>query len=224
MELEHVKLVGAWPSPFSFRVKMALKMKRIEFEYVEEDVLNKSDLLLKSNPIHKKIPVLIHNDKPVCESLVILEYIDEIWNNNNTCLILPQDPYQRATARFWAKFIDEKVLQTAVKISDAKGKHYEELYEELKLDENELKGQDFFGGESVGYLDVVAFSIIYWIRLANEIKQSELISEHKLPVLYKWMEKMKEIELVKELLPPRDQFLSLMAARMQMEPPKAGSR
>ncbi|WCJ20426.1 glutathione S-transferase tau 7 [Euphorbia peplus] len=205
MELEQVKLVGAWPSPFSFRIQMALKIKGIEFEYIEEDLSNKSDLLLKYNPIFRKIPVLIHNGKPVCESLVILEYIDEIWNNNS-CLILPQGPYQRASARFWAKFIDEKVLKTAMKIGDAN----EGLYEELKLMEKELKGQDLFGGESIGYLDMVAFSIIYWIQLANEVKKSQFITEHKLPLLYKWMERMKLTDLVKELLPPKDQLISLM--------------
>jgi glutathione S-transferase len=110
MSGETVKLLGYWASPVALRVKWTLKLKEIEYEYVEEDLANKSPLLLEYNPVHKKIPVLVHGGKPLAESLVILEYLDETWKRNP---ILPEDPYERAQARFWARFVDEKVIQQA---------------------------------------------------------------------------------------------------------------
>ena len=103
---EDLKLLGLPLSPFVISVRMALNMKGVSYEYVDEDLSNKSELLLKSNPVHKKVPVLIHNGKPICESLVILQYVDELFAGRS---ILPTDPYERATASFWAAYAGDKV-------------------------------------------------------------------------------------------------------------------
>jgi glutathione S-transferase len=104
---DEVVLLDFWPSMFGMRVRVALAEKGIKYESKEDDLWNKSDLLLKMNPVHKKIPVLIHNGKPVCESLIIVQYIDEVWNDKSP--LLPSDPYRRAHAKFWADFVDQKV-------------------------------------------------------------------------------------------------------------------
>ena len=79
------------------------------YHCIEQDLQNKSELLLSMNPVYKSIPVLIHNNKPVCESLIIVQYIDEVWNQNNTYPLLPCDSYHKAQALFWADFVNKKL-------------------------------------------------------------------------------------------------------------------
>nr|AFK41515.1 unknown [Lotus japonicus] len=160
---EEVKLLGATGSPFVCRVQIALKLKGVEYKFIEENLRNKSELLLKYNPVHKKVPVFVHNEKPIAESLVILEYIEETWKGNP---ILPTDPYQRALARFWSKFIDDKVVTAAWKsvfTADEKEreKNIQESFEALQFLENELKDKKFFGGEEFGFVDITAVFIAF---------------------------------------------------------------
>ncbi|KAK1588148.1 hypothetical protein Q3G72_020233 [Acer saccharum] len=104
--LGEVVLLDCWVSPFCMRVKIALAEKGVEYEARAEDLFGgKSDLLLASNPIYKKIPVLLHNGKPLCESTVIVGYINETWSSPP---LLPTSAYGRAQAQFWADFIDKK--------------------------------------------------------------------------------------------------------------------
>ena len=102
-----VKLYAVAGSPYVCRVKIALSMQGIKYENIEEQLGNISADVIKYNPVHKKVPVLVHNGNAISESLVIVEYIDDVWKG---VPLLPQDPYDKAVARFWAKFIDDKVI------------------------------------------------------------------------------------------------------------------
>ena len=107
---KEVKLLGAWPSPFVMRCRIALHIKSVDYEFIQETMQPKSELLLKSNPVYKKIPVLLHNHLPICESLIILHYIDEAFSSGSAPSLLPSHPYDRAIHRFWAAYIDDKVF------------------------------------------------------------------------------------------------------------------
>ncbi|KAJ8635160.1 hypothetical protein MRB53_009427 [Persea americana] len=213
---EEVKLFGAWGSPFSRRVELALRLKGIEYEYIEEDLSNKSPLLLKYNPVHKKIPVLVHNGKPIAESMVILEYIDETWKQNP---LLPQDPHERAMARFWAKFFEEKCMMQVWMTCWSKGneqeKHMQEAMESLKTLETALQGKKFFGGEAIGLVDIACMFLAYWLELIQQVVGIVLIDEEKLPMLHQWAQELVNTSVVKESLPPRDKLLAFFKARKE---------
>ncbi|XP_020226480.1 probable glutathione S-transferase [Cajanus cajan] len=210
---EEVKVLGKWSSPFSNRVVLSLKLKGVAYKYSEEDFANKSDDLLKYNPIHKKVPVLIHKGNPLPESLVIVEYIDDTWTNNP---LLPQDPYERALARFWSKTLDDKILPALWNAcwSDEKGrdKAVEEALEALKILQEALKDKRFFGGETIGLVDIAANFIGYWVAILQEIAGLELLTIEKFPKLYKWSQEFVNHPVIKESLPPRDKLFAFFKA------------
>ncbi|XP_062168159.1 glutathione S-transferase U8-like [Alnus glutinosa] len=205
---DEVVLFGIWGSPFSRRVEIALQLKGVEYKYIEEDLANKSPSLLQYNPIHKKVPVLVHSGKPIVESQVILEYIDETWQGYP---ILPKDPYERAVARFWAKFIDEKCLPEILKACWGEKKEHEKAVKEvdelLKVLENEVKEKRFFGGQSIGMVDIVANIIGFWRRACEEGSGVELLTREKFPKLRNWIDKFVSSSVIKKNLPPRDKLV-----------------
>lgn len=119
METDEVILLDYWPSPFGARTRIALAEKGIiSYEHkTESDLANKSPLLMEMNPIHQKIPVLIHKGKPICESDIIIQYIDQVWKDGCSPNLLPVDPYHRAKARFLVDFIDKMVSSSPLHFS-----------------------------------------------------------------------------------------------------------
>ncbi|PHU07009.1 putative glutathione S-transferase [Capsicum chinense] len=208
--MAEVQLLGYWASPFSKRVEIALKLKGIQYEYIEEDIpINKSPRVVKYNPIYKKIPVFLHDGKSIAESLLILEYIDETWKEGTP--LLPNDPYQRAMARFWAKFMDEKCLPEMLKLCyesnyEVRMKAKGELHELLKLLENELiKDNTNLFGE---YIEIVSILITYWIGIIEEAVQVDILKKEEFPNICGWADKLMSRSFIKESrLPPRDKLL-----------------
>src|SRR6185437_8532695 len=59
------------------------------------------------------VPTLIHDDKVIPESNVILEYLDEAFPQP---ALAPRDPYGRAKMRLWTKQLDEDIHDASAAI------------------------------------------------------------------------------------------------------------
>ncbi|KAI3857079.1 hypothetical protein MKW92_036625 [Papaver armeniacum] len=197
---DEVVLLDFWPSMFGMRVRVALALKGIKYEYKEENLGEKSPLLLKMNPIHKKIPVLIHNGKPISESLIIVEYIDEVWNEKSP--LLPSDPYQKSQAKFWADYVDKKIYDSGKKIWASKGEDQEnakkEFIEILKVLEGELGEKPYFGGDKIGFVDVALVPFYTWFYTYEKCGKFSI--EEECPKIVSWAKKCLEIESVSQSL------------------------
>lgn len=201
---DEVILLDYWVSPFGMRVRIALAEKGIKHEYREEDLRNKSPLLLQMNPVHKKIPVLIHNGKPICESLIAVQYIDEVWNEKSP--LLPSDPYQRSQARFWADYVDKKIYEVGRNLWTKKGEEQEaakkEFIEALKLLEQELGDKTYFGGDKLGFVDVALIPFYTWFKGYETFGNINV--EKECPKFIAWAKRCMQVESVSKSLPDQD--------------------
>ncbi|KAJ9179795.1 hypothetical protein P3X46_008116 [Hevea brasiliensis] len=220
MDSQEVILLSAWFSPYALRVQWALKLKGIPYQVFEEDVYSKSPLLLKHNPVNRKVPVLLHQCKAIVDSLRIIEYIDETWNHSP--LLMPQDPYDKAMARFWADFTEEKlhkaIRRTKVFKGEEKEREVNQAKEALQVLDGLLKGKEFFGGDSIGYLDIALGWVTVWLEVFEELACVRVFESEKYTHIYKWMHKFVQLQVIKETLPPKDKLLTVLQSYGQSSP------
>lgn len=103
-------LYNYWRSSASYRVRIALGLKQLPYEYVAVNILNRdhrTDAYLARNPL-AQVPTLEVTDdrgvvRPLTQSLAIIEYLDEQFPNPP---LLPGDLYLRAHARSLAETIN----------------------------------------------------------------------------------------------------------------------
>jgi len=158
-------LLDVFGSPFAQRVHITLAEKGLAYERAEQDLAAKGDLLRRSNPVHGKVPVLLHAGRPVCESLAVLQYLDEAFPG--TPPLLAADPYARARARFWAEYADRlhlcgKPLWLRRDEEATEPEAREGMGAVLRALEAELGGKELFGGEAFGYMDVATAPFAAW--------------------------------------------------------------
>ncbi|RLN11711.1 glutathione S-transferase U10-like [Panicum miliaceum] len=198
MEPREVKLYGAWGSAHATMARNALALKGVRYEYVEEDLDNKSEALLRLNPVHGKVPVLVVDGRPLAESLVILEYADEAWpeGRGHPPALLPREPRARAAARFWARFFHDEVspLSRAVVLADAAAERAElarEVKARVAVMEAGIAGDfprggeegegPFVHGRSPGLLDVVLGSCAAGTRVLSAVSGVEIVEPGATP-------------------------------------------
>ncbi|CAF0820964.1 unnamed protein product [Brachionus calyciflorus] len=99
-------------SSCSWRVRIALNLKKIDYEYKAVDLLKKmggdqfSEGFSRLNP-KQEVPVLFIDNQYLTQSIPIIEYLDE--TRKDGFRILPEDPVKRAKSRIIAEIINSGV-------------------------------------------------------------------------------------------------------------------
>jgi glutathione S-transferase len=99
-------LYHAGPSVSAIKVRLVLHEKNLPWESKLVQVHRGDQFSAeyrKLNP-NAVVPTLVHDGRPIIESTVIIEYLEDAFPAPP---LLPRDPYQKAMARLWMKKVDD---------------------------------------------------------------------------------------------------------------------
>lgn len=73
--------------------------------------------------------------------------------------------------------------------------------------EDQIEGKKYFGGEKIGYLDIVAGWIPHWLNVIEELGEMKLVTPERFPHLHEWGLNLMNSSPIKDCIPPRDSVL-----------------
>jgi maleylpyruvate isomerase len=93
-----IKMYGFWRSIASFRVRVALRLKGLDFEEIPVDILSGKQFEPDYDALNAahSLPTLLHDGQTLVQSLPIIEYLDQIRPEP---ALLPPDAAGRAYSR-----------------------------------------------------------------------------------------------------------------------------
>jgi ganglioside-induced differentiation-associated protein 1 len=98
------------------KVRITLRAKGLDWVAAKVDLFKSEQYdpqYLKLNP-KGVVPTLVHDGKPIIESTLICEYIDETFASPS---LIPADPWLQARMRLWSKMVDEGLHDGVTEIS-----------------------------------------------------------------------------------------------------------
>jgi len=73
-----MKLIGATTSPYVRKVRIVMAEKKLDYQFVEEDVWSADSAIMQSNPLGKVPCLVMEGGEALFDSRVIVEYLDTL--------------------------------------------------------------------------------------------------------------------------------------------------
>ncbi len=177
-----MKLIASYTSPYGRKVRIAMVEKRIECDFVQENVWSADTTVGSVNPLGK-IPVLILDDGlAVYDSRVIVEYLDGITPVSR---LIPESGRDRLLVKRWealgdgitdagvAVFLERKRPESE-QSKDWINRQLGKVNSGIAVAANELGSRDFCHGTTLSLADISLACSLLWLEFRlPEIKWRE---------------------------------------------------
>ena len=98
-----MKLIGSAASPYVRKVRVVMAEKRLDYQFVKEDVWSDTTTIGQSNPLGKVPCLVMEGSEAMFDSRVIVEYLDTL---SPVGKLIPQQSRERAEVKTWEALAD----------------------------------------------------------------------------------------------------------------------
>lgn len=98
-----MKLIGASASPYVRKVRIVMAEKKLDYQFVSEDVWADETTIAASNPLGKVPCLVMEGGEAVFDSRVIVEYLDTL---SPVGKLIPTQGRERAEVKTWEALAD----------------------------------------------------------------------------------------------------------------------
>ncbi|MDM0081352.1 glutathione S-transferase N-terminal domain-containing protein [Variovorax sp. J31P179] len=98
-----MKLIGSAASPYVRKVRVVMAEKRLDYQFVIEDVWSADTTISSSNPLGKVPCLIMDGSEAMFDSRVIVEYLDTL---SPVGKLIPQQSRERAEVKTWEALAD----------------------------------------------------------------------------------------------------------------------
>ncbi|MCE3271633.1 MAG: glutathione S-transferase [Ramlibacter sp.] len=98
-----MKLIGSNSSPYVRKVRVVMAEKKLDYQFVEEDVWSADTNIMHSNPLGKVPCLVMEGGEALFDSRVIVEYLDTL---SPVGKLIPAVGRERAEVKTWEALAD----------------------------------------------------------------------------------------------------------------------
>jgi glutathione S-transferase len=98
-----MKLIGSISSPYVRKVRVVMAEKKLDYQFVEEDVWSADTNIMQSNPLGKVPCLVMEGGEALFDSRVIVEYLDTL---SPVGKLIPPLGRERAEVKTWEALAD----------------------------------------------------------------------------------------------------------------------
>ena len=177
-----ITLYDAARCPYCARVRIMLAEKDVEVDVVEIDLADRPAWLYGKNAVGR-VPIVEEEDgRPLPESAVIMEFLEERYPDPP---LLPPDPADRAAVRLLV-FRDDELTDPYYAFRRGEDGAEERFLAALAQLNVALSERPYLGGSEYGLADI---AYVPWILRARDMLGVELVP---FPALTDWLARLEQ--------------------------------